>query len=153
MKQLFILSVILSPAGLFAQNVSVSPVSFQGWGITEYAGKASVEYGVISSVTIFITPPEKHTYVDKKGLEVERFFSGLFLSPLRFDSRVYGRVGAGLFHRPFPNANGQRLNFLIELGVKLHKHISLSYSHISNFDIGRLNPGVDHINLKIHINP
>jgi hypothetical protein len=135
----------------YAQNVSFSPTSFQGWGRTEYTQKAMIEYEFLSVVGLHIKQSSFENYVDEYGLPVDRFFIGGFLNPLSFDTRfIYGSAGVGFFNRPFPNKNGRRLNIHLEIGLRLHRSFSVSYSHISNCGIGAINPGVDHFNLKVH---
>lgn len=88
-------------------------------------------------------------------------FSGFGVSPLGFQYNLNQQNGVQpffksstgfmFFDEPFPDERGVKFNFTLELGGGLEfvvsEHLSLSvgykYHHMSNGQIGQINPGVD----------
>ncbi|MDX1619056.1 MAG: acyloxyacyl hydrolase [Balneolaceae bacterium] len=58
------------------------------------------------------------------------------------------KVGAVVFNRRFPTDSGIPFNFILDAGYSFN-HLRLSYVHISNAGLGRLNAGMDTIQILI----
>lgn len=167
LKSLCVIVVLMAllPAGSKAQilEVGYSPVSIIGWGNLPKTSKLDISALLKSDTahTVQLTPGIRYTYVntrsvavDTQGASVKGDFHMVFLIPASFEATfgrwsVLNRAGMGFSAPAFPNENGLRLNFLLELGLRyrLTDHLSLSgrYSHMSNASWGEINPGVDNL--------
>jgi hypothetical protein len=127
-----------------AQSISYAPTSLDIWGETKYTSVYSFEYAAFGMHYFNI----RKTYVDELGAQtVDEAFAVSFL-PIDVENIL--KLGVIVYDKPFPTDNGQRINLWIEAGINFYM-FRLSYVHISNAYTGRLNHGIDFINLTLRL--
>ena len=143
LKKLFIIFTFV-PLGVQAQSVSASyaPISMDLWGETKFTSVYSVEYDMFGLHYFNI----HERSVDELGAVTVDNAVAISVRPVNIEDIF--KLGVIVFNKTFPTENGRRTNLWIEAGVDI-KMFRLSYVHISNAYTGRLNHGIDFINLSV----
>ena len=143
-----LLLILLFPALSLGQSISVSPTSFQFWGMAKQTSLIEAEYKNFSAVALYA----HQSYVDPQGAEYKGLYPAIFYSPIQVGNRFYLKGSTGIFMRKYPTDNGQRVHFRLQAGFTIGK-FSIEYSHISNgFGLlGKFNAGVDNISIRFKL--
>jgi hypothetical protein len=170
MKLLFTSVLLCTAITCQAQIIEIGygPLSDKGLGDLPNTAKFNISllYPAYKSPAVLYVPGVRYSRVDSKNTQlrddtntkVNGTFNLLFLIPAAFNFpigkfAVLTRFGYGFSTKYFPNKNGFPRNFLLETGVKYAItrlfSVSLRYSHVSNGGFGKINPGVDNIEMDV----
>jgi hypothetical protein len=139
------IALLLAITGLVtAQKVSVAPTSIQAWGRTMDTQWASVEYKSVG-LHVFNVATQYHT---DSGEEAGGKYYSVSYKPIQFR---YAELGLIAFNKPFPFKESTRVNFWVELKLPIGDHMELSYVHISNGYLGKINTGLDTFSVTVKL--
>lgn len=100
------------------------------------------------SVNLIYTP-----YVTYGGRDYRKdiVYIGILFSP-SFQLNSFNITPlAGYFNRRLVSLYGTRINIGFEVSSHISEYLSIYIKHLSNAGMGRSNPGVDHIGIKVHL--